>query len=495
MSVRRYAAFLIGLVLVARLLTLGAFPLLDTSEARYGEIARLMAESGDWITPWFEPGVPFWGKPPLSFWLTAASFRMLGVSEFAARFPHWLLAYATLWLVARISHKTGALVPWRASFILATSALFFVANGAVLTEMSLLFSVTLSLAAAFNVLFADRRRWGMLFFVGLGLGALAKGPVAWVLTLAPLFAWAFLTRRMGDLCRRLPWGKGSLLCLAIAVPWYLAAEAKTPGFLDYFLLGEHFRRFVDAGWAGDLYGTAHQQPRGTIWLLALAAGLPWSLLLPVIAWTRWRRRAATLPVTGDGRQAFFLAWGLAPLFFFTFSGNILWTYVLPGLPGFALWFDQWWRRYGVDAHIGDRLLAGLGAVTPLIVVGLIFAVAGDPELARSEKNLLQTLPEKSRNEAIYYLDRRPFSASFYSQGRARLISRDELPTLLASRLPIHVAAPWRENANFLGIFPQAVRLGGNARFTMYRIDPPTPERALATSGYPTVHPTNENGGF
>jgi 4-amino-4-deoxy-L-arabinose transferase-like glycosyltransferase len=31
-------------------------PLSDTSEPRYAEIARLMAQNGDWITPWFEPG-------------------------------------------------------------------------------------------------------------------------------------------------------------------------------------------------------------------------------------------------------------------------------------------------------------------------------------------------------------------------------------------------------------------------------------------------------
>ena len=495
MSVRRYAVLFTGVVLIARLMTLDAFPLFDTSEARYSEIARLMAESGDWITPWFEPGVPFWGKPPLSFWLSAASFRLLGVSEFAARFPHWLLACATLWLVAHVSHKAGALVPWRAPFILATSALFFVANGAVLTEMSLLLSVTLSLAAAFHVLFADRRRWGMLFFVGLGLGALAKGPVAWVLTLGPLFAWALLTRRLGDLFRKLPWGKGLLLTLAIALPWYLAAEAKTPGFFDYFLLGEHFRRFVDPGWAGDLYGTAHQRPRGTIWLLALAAGLPWTLLLPVIAWKRWRQPDAARACADDDRQLFFLAWGLAPLVFFTFAGNILWTYVLPGLPGFALWFDQWWRRRGAGVRAGDRLIAGLGAVTPLGLGILIFTVANDPERARSEKYLLQGIAGSSRDDAIYFLDRRPFSARFYSRGRARLVSGKDLQTLATSPEPFFVAVPPQRDAEILRVFPQAVHLGRNARFSMYRVEPAAPDRAFAASSRLTTHPVAGDGDF
>lgn len=68
-------AFLLG-----RLLTMAIMPLTDTSEPRYAEIARIMAETGDWVTPWFNYGVPFWGKPPLAFWLEAASFRLFGKS-------------------------------------------------------------------------------------------------------------------------------------------------------------------------------------------------------------------------------------------------------------------------------------------------------------------------------------------------------------------------------------------------------------------------------
>ena len=67
------------------------------------------------------------------------------------------------------------------------------------------------------------------------------------------------------------------------LPWYLLAERKTPGFLDYFLVGEHWRRFTVPGWDGDRYGNAHLEPRGMIWAFLLQACLPWSLLLPLLA--------------------------------------------------------------------------------------------------------------------------------------------------------------------------------------------------------------------
>ena len=47
-----------------------------------------MAELNDWVTPWFDYGVPYWGKPPLAFWVTALGFKLFGVNEFTARLPH-----------------------------------------------------------------------------------------------------------------------------------------------------------------------------------------------------------------------------------------------------------------------------------------------------------------------------------------------------------------------------------------------------------------------
>lgn len=462
----RYLVATIGLLL-ARLVTLGAFPLLDTSEARYAEIARLMVESGDWITPWFEPGTPFWGKPPLAFWLSALSFKLFGINEFAARFPHWLLAGATLWLMARVTRASGAAAPWRAPFILAASALFFVAGGAVLTDTPLLFAITLSFAAAFHVLLAGQQHWRWLFFVGLGLGGLAKGPLAWVLTLAPLAVWGLASGRTGDLLRALPWWRGLALSLAIAAPWYAAAEAKTPGFLDYFLFGEHFRRFVEPGWAGDLYGSAHERARGAIWTDALLAALPWSLLLPFALWHRIRRSSArSVPLSSADRQTtqFFLAWGLAPLVFFSFAGNILWTYVLPGLPGLALWLDRYWRSADGD----HRAPLVLGAATPLVFAAFV-AIANDPALTRSEKFLIAGL---SGGTPIHYLDHRPFSARFYSHGHIGLVKSEELPSLVDIAAPLRIAIPRNAAADFARQHPQAIEISGNARFMLFLLAAP-----------------------
>ena len=84
-------AIIVALVVVIRLVTLGSYPLMDPTESRYGEIARKMLETGNWIMPQYDYGVPFWGKPPLSTWLSAASMAAFGVNEFAVRLPSLLL--------------------------------------------------------------------------------------------------------------------------------------------------------------------------------------------------------------------------------------------------------------------------------------------------------------------------------------------------------------------------------------------------------------------
>src|SRR5262245_32170443 len=89
----------IAIILLIRLLTLGLYPVSDSTVARYAEIARKMLELGDWITPWYDYGVPFWAKPPLSSWFSAASMGVFGVNAFAARLPNFLIGLLVLWLV------------------------------------------------------------------------------------------------------------------------------------------------------------------------------------------------------------------------------------------------------------------------------------------------------------------------------------------------------------------------------------------------------------
>jgi len=311
---------LLAVALTVRLLSLGTYPLADTTEARYGEIARLMAETGDWITPQIHQGIPFWGKPPLSTWLSAVSIRVLGVNEFAIRLPSLLLAVLVLIMVyffaAKQRGRDFALV---ATVILTLSALFFVSSGAVMTDPALFLGTSLSMIAFWRAMLQKEREaavWGYLFFVGLAIGLLAKGPVALVLTGLPLGGWIIWQRQWNNVWSRIPWFSGLALCLVLSAPWYYLAELKTPGFLDYFFIGEHWKRFIVSGWEGDLYGNAHSRPLGTIWLYWLVTTLPWSLVLLVSLFRKKFRKQLGSALRGsDGWCAYLALWLIAPMVF------------------------------------------------------------------------------------------------------------------------------------------------------------------------------------
>ena len=104
-SLTKIAITLVVSAITIRLFTLGLFPLMDTTEARYGEMARIMAETGNWITPMFDYNVPFWGKPPLFTWMSATGITLFGLNEFAVRLPHLLAGGLVLFIVALLAYS------------------------------------------------------------------------------------------------------------------------------------------------------------------------------------------------------------------------------------------------------------------------------------------------------------------------------------------------------------------------------------------------------
>lgn len=422
----RALAWALAALLLARLVSLAAYPLMDTTEARYGDIARRMVERGDWVTPWFTDTMPFWGKPPLSFWATAASFELLGVNEFAARLPHLLLGLVVLAVVWRHARHHSPRAAWHAVAWLGASSLFLVSSGAVMTDMALALGTTLVMVGFWSAWHDgdgdSRMPWAMV--LGAVIGLLAKGPVSVILWGLPVIAWVLLGGHRVQAWRRIAWLRAAALVLIVSLPWYAWAESRTPGFLHYFLVGEHWMRFVTPGWKGDLYGNAHLFPRGTIWLFALGAVVPWPLLLP--AWWRSRapQHAPAAPPFAAGESRYLLLWALTPCLFFTPARNILWTYVLPGLPALAL-LAGCWSATRQRARWAEGVVTAGVVLSTVVTLGLIVVARTDGSLEkRSARAIVADYrQQRQAGEPLYFLGRMPFSASFYSDGQARAIER------------------------------------------------------------------------
>ncbi len=410
-------------ILLIRVATLGIYPLYDPSESRYAEMARKMLEIGNWVTPMIDYGVPFWGKPPLTIWLTAISLDIGGINEFAARIPSLMLSLGSAWMIFHLVRvQRNIEIATSAILILISSVLFFVMSGTVAMDLCMSFGITLALSSFWLALREDKPYWGYLFFIGLSIGLMSKGPIALVLAGICITLWTLLTGRWLEIWQRLPWIKGTLMMLCICVPWFLIAEQKTPGFLEYFFIGEHWKRFTESGWKGDLYGAGRARPYGTIWLYWLAAGFPWTFIfLYKLISALLRKNSGQLIRSDDGWLLFCLLWMLSPLLFFTLSANLIWTYVLPGLPGLALlvgeWLGQPKKYHGV-----------LAMLVPISFLGLvIFYNVSEADFYRSQKRLVDTYRNQAAADEhlIYLKEKLYYSAQFYLQGKAVELSGTE----------------------------------------------------------------------
>ena len=269
----------------------------------------------------------------------------------------------------------------------------------------------------------------------------------------PVFFWCLFARKLAILWQKFPWIKGTLLTLLIATPWYIAAELKTPGFLKYFIIGEHFQRYLDSGWEGDRYGTAHISPIGYIWLSWLESGFPWTLAV-VFIFAKWVRGAMRGSInSANSWRVFILLWLLCPLMFFTFARNVIWTYALPVAPAVALlladlWKDKWknWPK---------MLIVG-GALTPVLMIAVtVFLMAGGSH--RSDRNLMEQVRLYNfENSSILFLHGASFSSRFYSNGRIISVEGTaELQEILKDSSKKYFLAAGPDDFNML---PDSIRM-------------------------------------
>jgi 4-amino-4-deoxy-L-arabinose transferase-like glycosyltransferase len=420
----RWLWILLLAVGLLRLLSLGMYALMDTTEARYAEIVRIMVETGNWITPQIDYGVPFWGKPPLYVWASAISLELFGNNEFSQRLPHFIAALLILLVIWRFAlylklSRNQALFSMA---IVATSVGFIITSGTVMTDTLLTLSMTLSMVGFWRGWHGERA-WNYVMYAGLGIGLLAKGPLIIVLVGLALFPWLVwqvgLVKMWKQIWLRLNLISGLALMSLIALPWYLLAEQATPGFLQYFIIGEHYQRFIDSGWQGDLYGSGHPRAKGMIWYYWFVFALPWSL---VLLWGGARRLLKkSVPPSRDqertdkGLTLFLILWMGSPLILFTMAANILEAYVFPGIPALGLLIIT--TLHYPDERRG-RWLYLVGPLLFLVFISIVIFKADDE---RSEKALFAQGIDS--DEPVYYLTRRPYSAQYYSNGKAKRIRK------------------------------------------------------------------------
>ena len=349
--------------------------LIQPDEGRYAEIPREMMASGDWVTPRLD-GLKYFEKPPLQYWATAAVFAVFGEGNATARaWPIGLGLLTVLWvfLLGRrlFDAETGAL----AAIVLASS-LLWVAVGHILTldtGLSAFLALALGSMAWAQTCRGEParvRRWMLLAWAALGAATLSKGPVAILLCGATVVLYSLWQRDLA-IWKHLHLGKGILVLLAVAAPWFVVVGLRNPGFTSFFFLHENFARYTT-----DVHGRVHAWwIYAPILLLGFAPWIRSAALAIVRPGFAWRSGAG-----GFEPARLLWVWCVFTVLFYSASHSKLIPYVQPVFPALAVLAARRLRerpRLGLDAA-GAIALGLVVAAVPLLPDEIVA-----PELPKS----------------------------------------------------------------------------------------------------------------
>ena len=320
------------LTLLAGLPGLLLLPPLDRDESRFAQATTQMLESGDYVDIRFQDE-PRWKKPIGIYWLQAAAVTATSDVEDRRIAPYrlpslmgaMLAAWAVAWAGAalfgnRAGFLAGAMLG--ATFLLSSEA------GIAKTDAMLCGATTLAMAALARIYMATRagerpaRPHKLLFWLGLGLSILIKGPIGLLVVALAVLMVSIWDRDVKWLVR-LGWGWGLPLVALMVGPWAIAITIATDGGF--------WREAIGGDLAPKIAG-AHESHSGFPGMYVLLAPLlffPSTLLLPAAVSTGWSRRA-------EPAIRFLVCWLVPGWLMFEIAPTKLWHYTLPTFGALAL---------------------------------------------------------------------------------------------------------------------------------------------------------------
>jgi 4-amino-4-deoxy-L-arabinose transferase-like glycosyltransferase len=375
-------------------------PLLDDADSVHSEVAREMVVRHDWVTL-YANGIRYLEKAPLMYWSMAASFRLFGPHDWAARLPLAFYALA-LFLVTYASGRRlfgSSIAGFYGALILITSFGIFIYTRIMIPDV--IVCLWLTLCMLFFWISLEQTppsrwtAWG--FAVACALDVLTKGLIGVVFPLGILVIFLFLTRNLRHLLRWHP-GSSLLVFFAVASPWHILAGLHNPaqghpagimpsqdnvhGFFWFYFVNEQVLRYLNRRVPRD-YDTV---PLLLFWGLLLIWLMPWIAYVYKAMGSIPVPQALCRSPLSRVRQAWLMLglWAAFVLFFFSFSTRQEY-YALPALPPLALMIGSWLAEEEAATSSDPRRLAAKRIGAALLVFGIggallagFFAFRGQP---------------------------------------------------------------------------------------------------------------------
>jgi 4-amino-4-deoxy-L-arabinose transferase-like glycosyltransferase len=357
---------------------------MDDVDAVQAQISRNMLESGDWVTARLN-GVAYLEKSPLGYWMSASSYAIFGVKDWAGRLPLALSVVALCWMTLcfgtwAFGRKTG----FYCGLVLSTCIGLFLFTRIIIPDAILTLAITGALWSLLRQLDEDEPRprlWTCIAGACLGFGLLLKGLIAIVFPITAAFLYLLVTRQLFDLraWRRLRPFTTFFIMAAVAVPWYVLATLRNPpyfnftmhsgpgeyhGFFWFYFINEHVLRFLNLRYPRD-YNTV---PRYLFWSFHLLWLFPWSFYGGAVLGLRFK------PVDRAGRtRTLALCWIAVVMGFFSFSTTQEY-YSMPIYPAVALLLGSAMCAQSPWVQRGTKAIAVVAMAGALVIATILVKV-------------------------------------------------------------------------------------------------------------------------
>lgn len=339
-------------------LALGSYPLIDVDETRYAVMARDMVATFNWNDLMLN-SLPFLEKPPLYFWLVAASIKLFGYfNPWTVRIPIALIStfliFFTYFVGKKvISRKFGTI----SALVLLSSIFFLILSHIAIIDMVLTVFMTSAIYFAFLTNFYEEKYkkycW-WYFYTFMGLGFLAKGILALAIPITIVFLYKFIIKDLKEMFRPVNIISGAVLFLLIAAPWHILMY-KHYGFefiRQYFLI-HHFGRFMGSEYIG------RERPLLYFVPVFLLGFMPWTFIFLAFVFDGFKKLALKFKTiqgtfkeklfgvleakNNEQKLLLFLSIYFVVVFLvFSTSSTKLPTYILPVFPAAALMTGYYW---------------------------------------------------------------------------------------------------------------------------------------------------------
>ncbi|WKN31931.1 glycosyltransferase family 39 protein [Porifericola rhodea] len=330
---RTRACILLSLSVLIFFANLWGISISIVDEAKNSSCAREMFERGSLVVPTFNYELRT-DKPPLHYFAMMAAYSSFGVNEFSARFFSAISGILTVMLSYFFARRfVGENVAFFTGLVLLSSLQWPLQFHLAVPDPYLILCITVSIFAFLYFWHTQKNKWLYLMYAAMGLGVLAKGPVAIALPGLVFLIYLMTTVRLSwaNVWRMRP-HLGTLIVLAIALPWYMAVHFQTDGaWTEGFFLKHNVGRFTS-----EMEG--HGGSPFIIPLIVFIGLLPFSMFLPQALISAFKERR-TNPLLWISTITAFMF-----VLFFSFSQTKLPNYPAPSYPFFAIIIGYWLNR-------------------------------------------------------------------------------------------------------------------------------------------------------